>query len=302
MPDNELFPLAYPGGVGPYFNDEAEAASMLRPVYPMPLVEPVVSNEFVVPDADLLALRQRYAESTFNDSAKSPAGAMGAYQIMPKTLKAYIDATGNEGDVMDYAYNKAIRDWYLDSLGRSQTITRGEPTEAVRLAKQFAAYNWGPGNLGNYLQKRKDGGEDIYHSTGWIDGLPDETKNYVNWIVFGKDVPNTQLNKAAFDSAYSAFQNKSNGGELNLRSVDKDKLADLATRISDFGYEYKKGGKIYIKPSHRGKFTALKKRTGHSASWFKAHGTPAQKKMATFALNARKWKHADGGFLVDVDI
>lgn len=53
----------------------------------------------------------------------------------------------------------------------------------------------------------------------------------------------------------------------------------------------KKGGKIYIKPENRGKFTALKRRTGKSASWFKAHGTPAQKKMATFALNAKKWKH-----------
>lgn len=48
---------------------------------------------------------------------------------------------------------------------------------------------------------------------------------------------------------------------------------------------------IHIKPQNRGKFTALKKRTGKSASWFKAHGTPAQKKMATFALNARKWEH-----------
>lgn len=48
---------------------------------------------------------------------------------------------------------------------------------------------------------------------------------------------------------------------------------------------------IHIKEKNRGKFTALKKRTGHSASWFKAHGTPAQKKMAIFALNARKWKH-----------
>ena len=60
---------------------------------------------------------------------------------------------------------------------------------------------------------------------------------------------------------------------------------------------YRNGGKIHIKPENRGKFTALKKRTGHSASWFKAHGTPAQKKMAVFALNARKWKHGDGGFL-----
>lgn len=50
-------------------------------------------------------------------------------------------------------------------------------------------------------------------------------------------------------------------------------------------------GKIHIKPANRGKFTALKKRTGHSTSWFKAHGTPAQKKMAVFAMNAKKWKH-----------
>ena len=55
------------------------------------------------------------------------------------------------------------------------------------------------------------------------------------------------------------------------------------------------GHKIHIKKANRGKFTALKKRTGHSASWFKAHVTPAQKKMATFELNARKWKKAHGG-------
>lgn len=61
--------------------------------------------------------------------------------------------------------------------------------------------------------------------------------------------------------------------------------------------ELKQGGKIHIKKKNRGKFTALKKRTGKSASWFKAHGTPAQKKMAVFALNARKWKHAHGGII-----
>ena len=57
------------------------------------------------------------------------------------------------------------------------------------------------------------------------------------------------------------------------------------------GYKNGKASGIHIKPENRGKFTALKKRTGHSASWFKKNGTPAQKKMATFALNARKWKH-----------
>ena len=63
------------------------------------------------------------------------------------------------------------------------------------------------------------------------------------------------------------------------------------------GDTFGEGGTIHIKKKNRGKFTALKKRTGHSASWFKAHGTPAQKKMAVFALNARKWKHSDGGLM-----
>ena len=48
---------------------------------------------------------------------------------------------------------------------------------------------------------------------------------------------------------------------------------------------------IHIKPENRGKFTRLKKRTGKSTSWFKAHGTPAQKKMATFAMNSKRWHH-----------
>lgn len=74
-----------------------------------------------------------------------------------------------------------------------------------------------------------------------------------------------------------------------------------ASAITDASYQNMRqnimaeGGKIHIKPENRGKFTALKKRTGKSASWFKEHGTPAQRKMATFALNARKWKHAYGG-------
>lgn len=54
-------------------------------------------------------------------------------------------------------------------------------------------------------------------------------------------------------------------------------------------YLRKNGGKIHIKPENRGKLTALLKRTGKTASWFKAHGTPAQKKMAVFALNSRHW-------------
>lgn len=87
---------------------------------------------------------------------------------------------------------------------------------------------------------------------------------------------------------------------LNAENIDAnvDKAASTGF-LAEGGYlnTFKDGGRIHIKPENRGKFTALKKRTGKSTSWFKEHGTPAQKKMATFALNARKWKHDDGGWI-----
>ena len=141
-------------------------------------------------------------------------------------------------------------------------------------------------------------GKDFNQSDIGSDGLfSNKAKNKY------KSLKNKQ--EEAIQRALSAFSNAQNnltsnqvsnalanyssyGGPIMIRSTGV---------MSPFGNTFGSGGKIHIKPENRGKFTALKKRTGKSASWFKAHGTPAQKKMATFALNARKWKHADGGEL-----
>lgn len=87
-------------------------------------------------------------------------------------------------------------------------------------------------------------------------------------------------------SNYSAY-----GGPITMRYTGV---------MSPFGNTFGDGG-IFIKPENRGKFTALKERTGKSSTWYKEHGTPEQKKMATFALNAAKWKHADGGSVKKAD-
>lgn len=95
-------------------------------------------------------------------------------------------------------------------------------------------------------------------------------------------VDNIRTNEM-LNANYAAY-----GGPLTMRYTGT---------MSPFGNTFADGGNIHIKPENRGKFTRLKERTGKSSTWYKEHGTPEQKKMATFALNARKWKHAFGGDL-----
>jgi hypothetical protein len=65
--------------------------------------------------------------------------------------------------------------------------------------------------------------------------------------------------------------------------------------------EYKKGGKIHIKKENKGKFNALKKRTGKTTEELTHSKNPLTRKRAVFAQNARKWKHEGGGLLNGMD-
>ena len=67
---------------------------------------------------------------------------------------------------------------------------------------------------------------------------------------------------------------------------------------------YAKGGKIHIKPSKRGTFTAAAKKHNMGVQEFASrvlanpdNYSPAMRKKANFARNARKFKHAYGGSL-----
>ena len=230
---------------------------------PTELPEAVVRGPY---DWDAMKLRQYWGESRFRDNLTSPAGAKGAFQIMPITQKDYILRGGVEGDLMDKAYNEGIRDDLVALLRRDPYFDEANTSPESFAAMVTGAYNIGRSGFKKRLKELENHGYDIRHSTDWVDAFPvKETRNYMKWVGLGQDVGGDLTNEA-FGAA-----------------VEKN--------------GFKSGGKIHIKPENRGKFTALKKRTGHSASWFKAHGTPAQKKMATFALNARKWKHGDGGII-----
>lgn len=81
---------------------------------------------------------------------------------------------------------------------------------------------------------------------------------------------------------YSAF-----GGPIDLLEYD----SPLNT--------FAKGGGIHIKPQNKGKFTSYcgGNVTAECIAKGKRSSDPAVRKRATFAANARKWKHAEGGFL-----
>ncbi len=221
-------------------------------------------------------MKQRYAESAFNDSARSRAGAQGAWQIMPITLKDYLGrGRGKSGDLNDPEYNGRIRDWVMGIIPRDlQEFWSDDDTPMNKLAKLYAAYNWGAGSLRGYFRKRQKAGLSNDDPYEWVEGLNPETRRYVKYLAFDEDIPDSTYTNSAFEKAAARH-----------------------------GYEFKSGGRIHIKPSHRGRLTELKKRTGKSEAELYNDGNPAHKRMVVFARNSRRWskKHADGGFLRSYD-
>ena len=88
---------------------------------------------------------------------------------------------------------------------------------------------------------------------------------------------------------------------LNIKEMDalnKSRITSLPNSFSSPKINtFAKGGGIHIKPENRGKFTEYcgGKVTSECIARGKRSSNPAIRKRATFAANARKWHHADGG-------
>ena len=59
---------------------------------------------------------------------------------------------------------------------------------------------------------------------------------------------------------------------------------------------------IHINPKNKGKFNALKKRTGKTTEELTHSKNPLTRKRAIFAQNAAKWKHENGGYATSDNI
>lgn len=129
-------------------------------------------------------------------------------------------------------------------------------------------------------------------------------KNFPNSGTFAlrQDVPIVVDDKAYKNPAFKGFVHavrKSDNPDKQLYDILEDYMTQNADGFPlnepdervNFNIDYDKGKSIHIKPSHRGRLTALKKRTGKSEAELYNDGNPAHKKMVVFARNARRWRH-----------
>lgn len=99
------------------------------------------------------------SESAGNPNAVSPKGARGLMQVMPATARD----PGFGIRPSDGTQTDDVR------VGREYRA-KMEQRYGGDLAKMWASYNWGPGNLDEAIAK---------HGDNWLDAAPRETKNYV---------------------------------------------------------------------------------------------------------------------------
>ncbi len=133
--------------------------------------------------------RQIMAESSGNPKAVSDAGARGLLQIMPATQKDLEDrALIPRGlDPFNPDDSRRMRNAKINALSELSWIK--DPPKKIpevnRLARIYASYNAGEGRIKSALEKAKAEGVDIYGDPrAWFDYIPEETRGYLNKILF----------------------------------------------------------------------------------------------------------------------
>jgi hypothetical protein len=167
-----------------------------------------------------LLQRQAYKESTFNPAAVSPAGYKGLTQIGEGVLEDYSNKKGGKKlDPFNPKDAVELQKFAMNDLYNASFINKPDQSDSVRIAKTLAAYNWGRGNLSNYLNEQKSKGVDIYDSYDWLNNLPKETSDYVNKILLQEDPSfNKNYKKASTNPKYeevtSLYDQKKFGGDI----------------------------------------------------------------------------------------
>ncbi len=118
-------------------------------------------------------------ESGFDVAAVSSAGALGLMQLMPRTARLVAHRLGVPYDraalTRDVTYNMTLGRAYIEGL-----LDKYDGSYVLAVA----AYNAGPGRVGQFLRDFGDPRTDGTDVIDWVESIPlDETRNYVQRVL-----------------------------------------------------------------------------------------------------------------------
>lgn len=189
-----------------------------------------------------------------------------------------------------------------DTIAYGIKLSNGTPEAALALKQGYLTDEQAIHFADTLAQRYYDAAKSVYdkkYGEGEWDKLSDWSQSILTDFSYNPGLAKFPklmdgFHSGDMDTILSEYRRYSNGKELGRNKVIREELDTLGTEHPIFR---KDGGSIHIKPSHRGRLTELKARTGKSEAELYNDGNPAHKKMVVFARNARKWKHGDGGLL-----
>jgi len=154
-----------------------DGVMLIEAGYPMAPLPASRSNVRTVEPALLQAMMRQ--ESGFDAAAVSRAGALGLMQLMPATARQVARRIGLPYDkaalTRDVDYNITLGRAYIESL-----LDRYDGSYVLAIA----AYNAGPGRVGQFLRDFGDPRIDGTDVIDWVETIPlNETRNYVQRVL-----------------------------------------------------------------------------------------------------------------------
>lgn len=151
----------------------------------------------------------RLVESNGNPNARSPAGALGAYQFMPATARQFGIDPLDEGQSRE-----AARKYLTQLVGQFGSVD-----------KALQAYNWGPGNMRAYEQTGMG-------AKG--QPMPAETQAYAPKVLEKAKMTPAQQGKDLSGELFSDVQKKGEGRDLSGDIFGKESPGVLKSAAMGF--------------------------------------------------------------------
>lgn len=194
-----------------------------------------------LPSSEEFYLRQTQAESGFNNIAVSGAGARGINQITDISRRDYNENNHTRytaEDLNNPEINNIIRmndmEHYLNADWNKKIQSKTN-----KLLKAAIAYNQGQSKTIKMLEGLKSRGYDIYDGIEWLKEVPKESRDYAEFIVFGKNTGGPRNT----DDYNKAISNNKDIVDMIKRDIDVVPFASLRHKKLNQGkIKYDDGG------------------------------------------------------------